>query len=385
LQTGNPALIEFIRNRIRLRGPVSFAWFMEQSLYHPEHGYYSSGRAGIGRRGDYFTNVSVGPVFGQLLAAQFAEIWEKLGRVSNFTIVEQGAHHGEFARDVLESIQQGAPELFAAMRYRIVESFAKLRDRQSQTLGEFRNKIDWRESIEALEPFEGLYVANELIDAFPVHLIKIGSHKAMTEGSWVETCVDLDGNHFVFSEQPIADEKLRDFVKKLPSPKGAYETEVNIAALAWIENLSAKLARGYLLSIDYGFSRADFFAEHRNQGTLQCRAQHRLLDSPFAAVGESDITAHVEWTSLAEKAEAGGLHVTGFADQHHFLTGIISESPRIAEEASPKTRRALQTLLHPEMLGRSFQVLVLSKGIDPEIKLRGFKFARDPRVALGLG
>jgi hypothetical protein len=109
-----------------------------------------------------------------------------------------------------------------------------------------------------------------------------------------------------------------------------------------------------------------------------------LLDSPFIAIGESDSTAHVEWTTLAEKAEASGLGIAGFADQHHFLTGIISESPRIAEEGSPKTRRALQTLLHPEMLGRSFQVLALSKGIDPAIRLGGFKFARDPRAALGL-
>ena len=384
LQAGIPALTAIIRDRIRVNGPVSFAWFMEQALYHPEHGYYSSGRAGIGRGGDYFTNVSVGPVFGQLLATQFVEIWEKLGRAENFTIVEQGAHHGEFARDVLESIRQETPNLFAALRYRIVEPSAKLRDAQSKTLADFGNKIDWRESINALEPFEGLHFANELIDAFPAHLIKTKGRGAVPEFSWMEKCVDLDENEFVFTERPIADARLRDHVEKLPLPEGGYETEVNIAALAWVADLSARLNRGYLLSIDYGFSRADFYSEHRMSGTLQCRSQHRLLDSPFAAIGESDITAHVEWTTLAEKAEASGLRIAGFADQHHFLTGIISESPRIAEEGSPKTRRALQTLLHPEMLGRSFQVLALSKGIDPEIRLRGFKFARDPLVALGL-
>src|SRR5690348_12965435 len=117
---------------------------MGQALYHPEHGYYSSDRAVIGRRGDYFTNVSVGPLFGELLAAQFGEIWERLGRIDNFVIVEQGAHHGEFARDVLESTQRQAPELFSVLRYQIVEPFAKLQDRQLQALKKFGDRVQWR-------------------------------------------------------------------------------------------------------------------------------------------------------------------------------------------------------------------------------------------------
>ena len=119
-------LVQFIRDEIRERGPQPFAWFMEQALYHPEHGYYSSDRAVIGRRGDYFTNVSVGQVFGQLLAQQFAEIWRRLGKLDNFTIVEQGAHHGEFAHDVLEFSRRELPELFCAIRYESVEPFPKL-------------------------------------------------------------------------------------------------------------------------------------------------------------------------------------------------------------------------------------------------------------------
>src|SRR5437016_10607968 len=121
MNTGNPDLIRLIRTEIEKHGPVSFAWFMQQALCHPEHGYYSSGRAAIGRHGDYFTNVSVGPLFGELLAAQFAEIWERLGKIDNFTLVEQGAHHGEFALDVLESAQRRFPKCFLALRYKIVE------------------------------------------------------------------------------------------------------------------------------------------------------------------------------------------------------------------------------------------------------------------------
>src|SRR5947208_2134272 len=151
---------------------------MEQALYHPVHGYYSSDRATIGRRGDYFTNVSVGPFFGQLLAAQFAEIWERLGkacpersrRVDNFIVVEQGAHHGEFARDVLELSQRRFPEFFGALRFQIVEPFPKLQDRQSKTLQEFGDRVQWRKSLNELEPFVGVHFSNELLDAMPINL-----------------------------------------------------------------------------------------------------------------------------------------------------------------------------------------------------------------------
>src|SRR5256885_11248237 len=156
-QNSNTGLVEMIREQIRSRGPQSFAWFMEQALYHPEHGYYSSDRAIIGRRGDYFTNVSIGPLFGHFVAAQFGEIWERLGRISNFTIVEQGAHHGQFARDVLEFSCRVFPEFFANIRYHIVEPFPKLQDRQSQTLKEFGERIHWRTSLGDLEPFAGIH------------------------------------------------------------------------------------------------------------------------------------------------------------------------------------------------------------------------------------
>ena len=136
----NTPLVESIRETIRAQGPQSFAWFMQQALYHPEHGYYSSGRCAIGRKGDYFTNVSVGPLFGQLMVAQFAEIWEQLGKINDFVIVEQGAHDGQFARDVLQSAQSRAPEFFEALDYRIIEPFPILRERQSQMLEPFRNK-----------------------------------------------------------------------------------------------------------------------------------------------------------------------------------------------------------------------------------------------------
>ncbi len=373
---------------------------MEQALYHPVHGYYSSGRAAIGRRGDYFTSVSVGPLFGRLLAAQFAEIWGRL-RNSNLArksgvdsperieareasrslvIVEQGAHHGEFALDVLTAARSDSPDLFEKLRYQIIEPFAILQARQSERLREFEEKVSWAKSLSEIDPFVGIHFSNELIDSMPVHLI------VSSGGSWREKFVALEQDRFVFIDQAIVDPVLKVEVAKLPEPSAGYETEVNPTAFDWIDHLSAKLIDGYVIAIDYGFVRDDFYATHRTCGTLRVRAQHQSIASPFEQVGHADITAHADWTSLAERAEKRGLRVHGFTDQHHFITGILSELLReeVEKNAGTKNKRALQTLLHPEMLGRAFQVLALARGLDPVSPLAGFRFARDARAALGI-
>ena len=359
LEPGNLALIDIIRAEIKDRGPQSFAWFMEQALYHPEHGYYSSGRCAIGRHGDYFTNVSVGPLFGRLLTAQFVEIWKQLGETDNFVIVEQ--------------------DFFAAFRYRIVEPFPILQDRQSQTLQSFRDKAEWRDSI---EPFAGVHFSNELLDAMPVRLI----------GQSGEKLVDLQNDEFVLGENGV--EGAQGATTSKPSRRKA---AFNQAALDWIENVAANLQRGYVIAVDYGHLGDEF------HGSVQVRAQHRYLDSPFEGIGHADITAHVNWTTIAECAQRNGLRIAGFTDQHHFLTGIISEWPEVLQprlfdstvrqlpddrvhiaDREPKMKRELQTLLHPEMLGRAFQVLSLAKDRDPGAPLAGFKFAREPCSALDL-
>src|SRR3954452_24338632 len=157
-------LAKLIREKIRVDGPQPFAWFMEQALYHPQHGYYSSGRATIGRKGDYFTNVSVGPLFGRLMAAQFAEMWERMGKIDNFTIVEQGAHDGQFAFDVMDAAQRQQPDFFTALRYRIIEPFPVWQERQRETLEgraparpEIRDKVEWSDSM---KPFTGVHFSN---------------------------------------------------------------------------------------------------------------------------------------------------------------------------------------------------------------------------------
>ena len=352
-QDGNHALVRLIVAEIEKRGPISFARFMHQVLYHPEHGYYSSGRCAIGRNGDYFTSVSVGPLFGQLLCAQFAEIWERLGKPNNFVILEQGAHDGQFAHDVLEYAQKRAPEFFAALRYRMVEPFPVLRERQARTLEPFREKIEYSDS---LQPFVGVHFSNELLDAMPVRLIRDG----------VEKFVDLEGGKFVLVECPLSREAAA----------------FNQPVLDWIDDVAGNLQRGYVIAVDYGRLGAEF------QASVQVRAQHRSLDSPFEQIGHADLTMQVDWSTILERAQANGLRIAGFTDQYHFLAGIISELDRVDSRQSlladlPKTKRELQTLLHPEMLGRAFQVLTLGKNVGAgATRLAGFKFAREVRSAL---
>ena len=377
---GNSALIQIIRDEIRLHGPVSFRWFMEQALYHPEHGYYSSGRCAIGRRGDYFTSVSVGPLFGKMMAAQFAEIWGTLGRPDDFVIVEQGAHHGEFATDVLEALRAGNPECFAVLRYRIVEPFAVLRQRQQGVLRPFAKKTEWCGSFAGMEPFCGVHFSNELLDAIPVHLVVAkGESGART---WHERFVERTSGGFAFVDRPVTDERLRERLATIPpAPAGSYETEINLAVLDWVETLARKLHRGVALLADYGLTRAAYYSPTRTSGTLQCYAEHRVVPSPLENAGAGDITTHVEWTRLAERAENCGLTIAGFSDQHHFLTGLLSSHPELVA-AGAENSRALQTLLHPEFLGMKFQFLGLTNGFDGS--LGGFKFAGDARARLGL-
>jgi SAM-dependent MidA family methyltransferase len=375
VKTGNPVLIDVIRDQIRRAGPVTFAWFMGQALYHPEFGYYSSGRCQIGRRGDYFTNVSVGSLFGRLLAGQFVEMWEVLGRPADFAIVEQGAHQGDFARDVLTAAREQAPEFFSVVRYRIIEPFTVLQQRQAETLGDIGGKVKWEKSLGEMELFCGVHFSNELLDAMPVHLV---SREAQSD-EWQERCVGGSGEGFAFVTRPIGDEKLRRQLAKIPRPLAPpYETEVNLTALDWVADVARKITRGFVLAVDYGYARDQFYAPERMTGTLQCYAGHRTVASPLQGVGQTDISARVEWTSVAERAEECGLTLTGFADQHHFITGLLSRRPPEESEG-----RALQTLLHPELLGTRFQFLALGKGV-PANQVSGFSFARDPRVALGL-
>ena len=373
-------LTEILRDRIARDGPMPFRDFMDAALYHPQHGYYASGRARLGRSGDFFTSVSVGPLFGALLARQFAEMWTRLGEPGEFTIVEQGAHRGEFARDVLAALRATAPACFAATHYRIIEPSENLRATQNETLGEFTAaKVRWFSTFDALPAFTGVHFSNELLDAFPVHAV------VWDGAAWRESHVAVEAGRFIFVERDIASDALRDTLAKLPPVPASYRTEINLAALEWIAALAAKLTRGFALIIDYGFSHAEYYRPERSTGTLTGYAQHRRVEDVLAAPGETDLTAHVDFTALAERACDAGLRVAGFTDQHHFIVALGARHfpASIPDTAASQSElRAFKTLMHPQMMGRSFQVLALEKGGVSPTPLTGFRFAREAESSL---
>ena len=296
----NSELVEIIRAEIGANGPISFARFMGLALYHPDRGYYASGQANIGRRGDFFTNVSVGPLFGKLLATQFVEIWEKLGRPRDFKIVEQGAHDGIFAADALSALRQCASDCFASTAYIIVESFPIWRERQQKNLRELAEKTSWVGTIEEMEPFVGIHFSNELFDSLPVHLIVSGG---VANGAtvWNEKFVTVAADNFEFTTANVSRSDLQlDHLGFFP---GGFETEVNLAAPKLMSEIAAKLSRGLILAIDYGFPPTEFYSLHRSRGSLQVRAKQKKLLSPFQWIGLGDISTHVEWTYLAEAAQ----------------------------------------------------------------------------------
>src|SRR5436190_14970192 len=259
---------------------------MDRVLYDPEHGYYASGRARIGREGDFFTSVSVGPLFGTLLARQLAEMWERLGAPNEFTLVEQGAHRGELARDILAALDRLAPECAKATRLMLVEPSRFWRSEQTATLG---SRARWVEKVAQLEPFVGVHLSNELLDAFPMHLVRSSGE------AWHERYVDWQDGRFQFVDGAVSSPALSAALEKIGSRPAGYETEINLEAPQWVSELAARIDRGFVLAIDYGFASEEFFAPERNRGTLRAYAAQRVEPDPLARPGELDLTSHVEF------------------------------------------------------------------------------------------
>jgi SAM-dependent MidA family methyltransferase len=368
------SLADALRAEIARCGAIPFRDFMERALYDPAHGYYGSGHAQVGRGGDYFTNVSVGPLFGQLLARQFEEMWLRLDAPPAFTIVEQGAHRGDFALDVLGGAPLLSPAFHHAIRYVIVEPFPQAQAAQRRTLGTFATGVSWVSSLAELPSFTGVHFSNELPDAFPVHRV------VWRGNEWLERAVDFSDTRFVFVDAPLSNSALRLALARLPAVPPGYETEINLAAPVWIADVAARLDRGYLLAIDYGYPGAEYYRPERSSGTLSAYANHRREPDPLSRPGEIDLTTHVDFTSLAEAAGTAGLDLAGFTDQHHFMVGLGRLHFTGSSTSAPEIR-AFKTLMHPNLMGRSFHAIGFAKGVGGA-PLIGFQYGGDARRAL---
>jgi SAM-dependent MidA family methyltransferase len=370
-------LEQIIRAEIRTIGPMRFDRFMEMALYHPGFGYYAKigGPSPIGKNGDFYTSVSAGPLFGRLLARQFFQMWHLLEKPNPFWIIEQGAHDGQLACDILEWCRAEAPEFFAAIHYAIVQSSgAASMHQKCAPEPDFLSRITWFENLADLarEKPEGVFFSNELVDAFPVRSITYRS------GQWLEQLVAIDGEALRWIDRPNEDVELAEAVEALPLPKiEGYTTEINLPARHWIGEVGRALDRGYVVTIDYGYPASLYYAPHRIHGTLTAFVKHHGIDDVLAEPGMRDITAHVDFTALAQAGEKAGLTTFGFVDQQRFLMGIAHDE--LSQADGPKVKiqenlRAWNTLTHPDHLGANFFALIQVKNASP--LLDGLRFAR---------
>jgi SAM-dependent MidA family methyltransferase len=371
-------LEQIIRAEIRASGPMRFDRFMDLALYCPGLGYYAKvgGPSPVGRSGDFYTSVSAGPLFGRLLARQFYQMWLLLEKPTPFWIIEQGAHDGQLARDILEWCRAEVPDFLEAIRYGVVDTSGGASIRQKCGMEpELAPYMTWFDSLEAVADVKpiGVFFSNELIDAFPVRAI---IHKS---NRWRESFVDLiENGSLAWTEAPLEDAEMLAEIKArhIPSIEG-YSTEINLRALDWMAGIGRIFERGYVLTIDYGYPASVYYADHRTGGTLTAYVKHHAVDDVLAEPGLRDLTAHVDFTALARAGEKAGLTTLGFVDQQRFLLGIAHDEMSGAggpEVSLQESLRSWNTLTHPEHLGATFYALVQAKNAPGE--LDGLRFAR---------
>jgi len=367
---------EILKEITAAGGAIPFRQFMNLALYHPIHGYYASGRARVGKEGDFFTSVSLGSIYGKLLASVCRDVWERLGNPDEFTIVEQGANDGSMASDILGAIMGVEDSFNQAVRFIIVEPFPVNRNRQKQKLEGFTH-VTWVDSLEELSQFTGIHLSNELLDAFPVDSVRWNGT------AWEEECVAYHDKSLSWITRPIQEPDLQTAAANLPTHlRKGFRVEINRPIKPWLSTLHAKLDQGIILTVDYGQAGEDRYAPHRADGTLLAFQKHERFNDPLPEPGLRDITAQVDFTTLARSARQVGFEILGYCDQHHFLVGAAEPWLRSLGDftdqgdAVKKDLSALQTLLNPGSMGIQFKAIALGKGFPREPPLTCFKYQR---------
>jgi SAM-dependent MidA family methyltransferase len=360
----NP-LREKIEETIRRCGPIPFSRYMELCLYDPEFGYYSRHAEKFGKAGDFYTSSDVHAVFGRLLARQFEEMWRLLGSPERLELIEFGPGRGLFAQDVLAWSAKKFPDLFSCLHYVLVERSPALQQRIAENLkphlesGRAILKSEaTRDSFDAAIPT--IVFANEFFDAFPVEIV--GTHGSLR--------IATSESRFTELWEPASSDEMAFLDRYSVHPEGDERLEVALAAQQQLEQIAAGIGRGFVVVIDYGYTREEQLAG-RHRGTLKAIRQHSISGNPYEAPGEQDITADVSFTALAAAAEKHGMQTHKLVTQSQFLLGIgeanqfadAFEECRLPQERA-KVALQLKHLVTPAGMGESFHVMVGSKGIE---------------------
>ena len=357
-------LAALLAERIRRFGPITFAEYMRECLYHPVHGYYSKPEAA--RISDYYTSPDVNPVFGRLLARQFAECWEQLERPPEFSLVEAAAGVGRLAKHILEFAQTKLPEFYESLRYVAVERSPARCDQMTQHLAPFLQAGKCTQSMEIPAGIPmGCVFSNELLDAFSVHRVR------KQDDQLQEIFVGHNGSAFLEILMPLSTGAISEYfnAQHITLEEGQ-QAEAGLETCDWIGEIARRMNRGFVFTIDYGHEAADLFDSHHMAGTLLAYNKHQTSQNYYAAPGEQDLTAHVNFTALRLWGQRCGLETLGLIHQTAFLLslGQGNQFADLYDDGMDETDRVrarlqLKTLIYPEGMGERFQVLAQQKSV----------------------
>ena len=366
LRQRSAELSQRIRAEIEANGGwIGFDRYMQRALYEPGLGYYSGGGEKFGPRGDFLTAPELGDVLAQAVVAQFADL---LNRFDEPIVFELGAGSGKLAADCLDALDaRGMTEV----RYLILEPSASLKARQQRRLERFGTRVEWLSALPS-KPFDGLVLANEVVDALP-------AQRFLVHGSGVRPLgVAVESDGFIWAEgdpDPGLTQALEALQTELESPlPDSYRSELRLVLGAWIASITASLRRGALLCIDYGLVRREYYHAERSDGTLVCHYRHRTHADPFYLPGLQDISAWVDFSALADACREAGLELAGFTTQGMFLVEVCARLPGdTLRLADPRVASALRTLVLPGEMGERFKLLLATRGCET-LELAGRDF-----------
>jgi SAM-dependent MidA family methyltransferase len=372
-------LLPILLDLIQRSGPITFERYMELCLYHPEHGYYMRGGERTGVRGDYFTSPDLHPVFARLIARQAGEMWERLGRPPRFTWVEMGPGRGYFAHDFLAGARHQNPAFFDALDYTTVEPSerqrARLRERFAAAALEPQIRIV--PSLAEVDAVTGCFFSNELVDAFPVHVVTRSS------GRLGEILITAEGDRLIEKVGQMRGTELAAAVARYAhNLEEGHRAEMNLRAAQWMRAVASKIARGFVITIDYGDLAKQLYTPDRPRGTLMAYREHTAGEDFYSLPGETDLTAHVNFSALIDAGKEAGLALCGFTTQERFLLALGEDNafrdicdPDQSEIEQLQARLKLKRLINPEGMGTIFKVLIQRKGVAGD-ELTGMRFQR---------
>jgi len=378
----NP-LEQKIVERIIKEGPISFESFMDMALYDPEFGYYVSRGQRVGREGDFYTSSHLHAMFGAMVGKQIVEMWELMDSPEEFTIIEMGAGEGYVCKDTLDFLKRAGSEeqrslgsFYQSLRYVIVERNKLQKQRQQERLLEYKEKIAWIADIREAGTISGCIFSNELLDAFPVHLVRM-------EDQLREIYVSHNGAGFTEQTGDLSSDAIAGYFSDagIELERGC-TTEVNLRIRDWLLDIGAVLEKGFVFTIDYGHPAEEYYSEDRNRGTLLCYHNHEFNEDPYKNIGDQDMTSHVNFSSVKLWGEETGLRALGYCSQGTFLLamGIDQEIAKLAEASADYLFEVsrIKKLILPQGMGESHKVLIQYKGRELP-RLQGFSIRNQLR------